>query len=241
MEKRIFSGCKTMPAILPVIIQIIIVLLMTGCSAKESGLYQISVAEEAADTQDTPDLEDTTMSEKTSDSENMPVQEDEPEAVPEEVTLFVHICGEVQNPGVYEFESGKRIIDAVTAAGGFTEDASEDYVNLAQQLEDGMKIDIPKEGEEDTYTDAESGVTGGITKAPTISGNEVPSDGRININTAGAQELMDISGIGETRAAAIIAYRDVHGNFSSIEEITNVSGIGQTTYERIKDRITVGN
>lgn len=134
---------------------------------------------------------------------------------------YVHICGAVKKPGVYELETGTRIFQAIEQAGGFTEDAREEALNLALEVEDGMQIAVPSE------TDAE--VLAGIN----------PADDRVNLNTASKAELMTLTGIGEARAEAILQYREEHGAFAEIEELKNVSGIKQAAYEKIKDDITV--
>lgn len=172
-------------------------------------------------------------------------------------SVFVHICGAVNNPGVYELTSGDRVCDAVNSAGGFDEDAKEDYVNLAQLLEDGMKIVIPttEQAEEETLKALEaSGASHksdyGITEGETgKTGNNAPDavsqtgslTEKININTADAAALCTISGIGPAKAAAIIEYRESVGLFLRREDIMKVSGIGEGTYARIKDEITTEN
>ena len=138
--------------------------------------------------------------------------------------LLVHVCGAVCCPGVYELSDGDRVLDAVKAAGGFSEDAAQDALNLAQEVEDGSRIRIPTESE------AESGPQAFWP---------LEDDGTININTAGISELTSLSGIGESRAEDILSYRQEHGPFQSIEEIKNVPGIKDTIFEKIKDDITV--
>lgn len=130
-------------------------------------------------------------------------------------TVFVHIGGCVCRPGVYEVEAGSRVIDAVTKAGGVTEDACVDAINMAVPVEDGMKIIIPSIVEEQSQ------------------------DGTININTATKKELMNIPGVGEVRAKAIISYREKHGGFEKVEDIMQVEGIKKATFEKIKDSISV--
>ena len=167
-------------------------------------------------------------------------------------TIFVHVCGAVQNPDVYELPVGSRVYEAVQAAGGFTEDADSSYVNQAQMLTDGAKLVIPtlEQTEAMTSEGAEEKLIGiveeqgsadglGITAAGTAAGQSDASDGKININTASEAELCNIPGIGATRAAAIVAYRQEKGGFSSVEDIMNVSGIKEGTYEKIKDSIKV--
>lgn len=167
----------------------------------------------------------------------------------EERTVCVHVCGAVNHAGVYELPAGSRVFEAIEMAGGFTEDADESYVNQAQQLSDGSKLVIPTaeqarmETEQDgtrEQTAASSaegyGVTGGQETAPDAASS---ADGKININTATREQLCGIPGIGETRAAAIVAYRQDSGGFKAIEDIMKVSGIKEGTYAKIKDRITV--
>lgn len=174
--------------------------------------------------------------------------------------IWVHVCGAVRKAGVYELPAGSRVFEAVQEAGGFAADADESYVNQAQHLSDGAKLVIPtveqvEEAAGDSRTEAgrigiveQAGVQEagyGVSAAGTGDSDgrtdpvSVSADGRININTAPEAQLCEIPGIGATRAAAIAAYRQEHGGFSSIEEIMNVSGIKEGTYAKIKDRITV--
>ena len=173
----------------------------------------------------------------------------------ENAVIYVHVCGAVEKPDVYELPAGSRVYEAVKAAGGFTEDADENYVNQAQTLSDGVKLVIPtceqteavvSEGVEDNLIgivrDAEDSGNAGIPNASQDNGvgaDHSVSDGKININTASEAELCNIPGIGAARAAAIIAYRQEKGGFSSIEDIMNVSGIKEGTYEKIKNSIKI--
>lgn len=143
--------------------------------------------------------------------------------------VYVHISGAVNMPGVYELESGSRLYDAVELAGGFREDAKEDYLNLAGLLEDGTQYIVP------TKQEAAMMAVSQETAAPM---SHYDKDGKLDINLATKDELMKLSGIGETRAQAIISYRDGGGVFDSPESIMNVSGIKEATYNSIKDQIT---
>jgi competence protein ComEA len=142
--------------------------------------------------------------------------------------ILVYICGEVNNPGVYELTGGNRICDAVDAAGGLTDEASREYWNLAEPLLDGEMLYFPtvEEAKERQQSEAES--------------TSSADDGRININTADASQLQQIPGIGASRAEAILAYRRENGSFSSIEDIMKVSGIKNALFEKMKDYITIG-
>lgn len=197
-----------------------------GCSSKNSGLYQLRTENETFANEQDGDSSGTEES-----VEDLPESD---EQVVGPGILYVHVCGAVENPGVYEFSQGDRIFSAIDAAGGFSEDASMDYVNLAEELSDGMKIFIP------TVDEVEELKQAGIEGIVTADMPETNQSGLININTADATLLTTLPGIGETRAAAIIAYRDAHGSFMKPEDITKVSGIGQSTYEKFKDQITTG-
>ena len=158
-------------------------------------------------------------------------EEDEAQAV------FVHICGEVVKPGVYELPEGSRIFDAVEAAGGFTQDASESYVNLAQVLEDGWKVEIPGAG---AVCNAGPGNMAGITgNTADMGGNAGAGDGLVDINTATKQELCTLPGVGESRAESIISYRERNGGFERIEDIMKVEGIKEGMFSKMKDKICV--
>ena len=146
--------------------------------------------------------------------------------------FVVHVCGEVVNPGIYELPAGSRIYEAVKAAGGFTENAEEESVNLASPIEDGVQIRIYSKDEAETLA----------AGAAPFDGFEASGEGKepvVNLNTATKEELMTLSGIGESRAEDIIRYREENGGFQNIEDIMKVSGIKDAAFQKIKDRITV--
>ncbi|WLD92148.1 helix-hairpin-helix domain-containing protein [Alkalihalobacillus sp. AL-G] len=138
--------------------------------------------------------------------------------------LMVDVKGAVRSPDVYQITNGKRINDVILMAGGFTEDANPNGINLAKLLEDEMVVYVPEIGE--------SG------ENPAFSQIQ-EEGGRVNINKADATELQEIPGIGPTKAGAIIRYREEHGPFQSIEDLTNVPGIGEKTLEQMKEKITI--
>lgn len=150
----------------------------------------------------------------------------ETEATAEVLGIFIHVCGEVERPGVYEMKPGNRVFEAVERAGGFTDKAASDYLNLAQPLTDGMKITVPDKELAKTLSESES-------EQQTVSGDKV------NINTATKEQLMTLRGVGEARAADIIAYRQQNGSFKKIEDIMEVSGIKEAAFQKIKESITV--
>ncbi len=163
-----------------------------------------------------------------------------------EALCYVHICGEVVRPGVYELPEGSRIFEAVEKAGGFTKEAASSYLNLAQEIADGMKIVVPSEAqlaaESEDAAGSGAAYTGvyGVFPGTGEAVAAVPAaDGKVNINTAGKEELMTLDGIGEARAEDIIRYREQNGPFQTIEDIMKVSGIKSAAFEKIKDDIIV--
>jgi competence protein ComEA len=141
-------------------------------------------------------------------------------------TVFVYICGAVTNPGVYEMDSGSRICDVLDQAGGFSEDASTTYLNLAEFVSDGQKVYVPTQEELTVELFAEEDAA-------------EAGSGKININTASKEVLVTLPGIGESKADSIIAYRTEHGGFSSVEEIMEIPGIKEAVFSKIKELITV--
>lgn len=145
------------------------------------------------------------------------------ESSTEPIKIYVHICGEVNNPGVYELAEGSRIFEAVEAAGGFTEEAAQASLNLAQVISDEEQIVILTQDEAAEKARQEREQAAGI----------------VNLNTASKEQLMSLPGIGESRAEDILRYRQESGGFQAIEEIMNVPGIKESAYLKIKDSITV--
>ena len=160
------------------------------------------------------------------DLEDAIQETDIPEAVDEAETAavsYVYVCGEVANPGVYELPAESRIGEAVEAAGGLTGKASTTWLNLAERMTDGQKIEVPSE-----------------ERARILLEESVQRESSlINLNTATAEQLMTLRGIGESKAEDILNYREQHGGFGSIEELMQISGIKERVFEKIKDQITV--
>lgn len=147
--------------------------------------------------------------------------------------VYVYICGEVIKPGVYELSGDSRIYEAVDAAGGFTENAARECVNLASKVSDGMQITIYNREEAASLQADSASVDGNAGKSGT-SGS-----GLVNLNTATKEELMTLKGIGESKAEDIIRYREKSGGFKKIEDIMKISGIKENGFQKIKDSITV--
>ena len=182
-----------------------VLLLLVGVG----GLF--SKKEEAVE--DVTVVETTMLVEKTQDSTT------------QESVIFVDIKGAVNNPGVYQMKSGDRVKDALDAAGGLTDEADSQKVNLAQRVEDQMVIVVPKVGEE--VTEMPAGATS----------KEASKEGKVNINTATVEELKTLKGVGEKKAEAIIDYRKKNGSFKTKEDLMKVRGIGKKLFESFQERI----
>ena len=151
---------------------------------------------------------------------------EEPDGAKEEKTCLVYVCGAVVAPGVYELDDGSRIYEAVELAGGFMEDAAEDVLNLAESVTDGQMIRIPTEEEQEA-----AGRQG--AEADSVA------DGKLDLNRADVAALMELPGIGQSKAEAIVGYREEHGSFSRTEDLMKVEGIKEGVFNKIKDRIKV--
>ena len=138
--------------------------------------------------------------------------------------IFVDVKGAVKHPGVFETTKDKRVKDLIEEAGGLLDDADTATLNLSQKVKDQMVIYVLKHGEKPKQ----------ISDSSSSSNTDV-----ININTANKEQLMKISGVGKTKAEAIIAHREKNGDFKKKEDITKVKGIGKATFEKIKDKIEV--
>ena len=167
------------------------------------------------------------------------IQEKEKIGIAEnEEKVIVHVIGEVNNPGVVTLDEGTRIIDAINAAGGKTEEADLSKVNLAYIVEDGTQIYIPRINEnlnEIELMSTEAGQSVITNEEKEENGQET----KVNINTANKEKLETLPGIGEATAQKIIDYRAANGKFKTIEEIKNVSGIGDAKFDNLKDKIVV--
>ena len=186
-------------------------LVVCLCSCGKSTVSYIE--EDAASSEMQESQKDTTISKETEISdENM---------------LYIYVCGQVKNPGVYVLPEGSRVYDVFALAGGFTEIAATDYWNQARLLKDGEMIYVPsiEEAKNHSFEEEEVSKTDGSDK--------------VNINTASKEELMTLPGIGETKAKAILAYRKEHGPFSSLEELKEVEGIKEAVFARIKVYIEI--
>jgi competence protein ComEA len=173
-----------------------------------------------------------------SESVDNPAQIEEPVKDPannaSKSSVYIHLCGAVVNPGVYEVKATDRLFDVIELAGGLNQDAAGDYINQAQTIIDGQRIYIPtveevKEIGTDELIEGETGILGEPTQ----------DDSLININTADKEALMSLTGVGQAKADSIIEYRSKNGNFKSIEELMNIPGIKEGLFNQISSYITV--
>lgn len=167
----------------------------------------------------------------------------------QQAMIYVDVCGAVANPGVFQLAAGSRVFQAIEAAGGYLPEVALTCVNRAGVLTDGQQLYIltQEEMERQGLDPAEmSGASDGQMNGSAGTGQnagmtaQVQQDNRININTADEAQLTTLTGIGATRALAIIAYREENGPFAAIEDIMNVQGIKEGTFAKIKDEIVVG-
>lgn len=143
--------------------------------------------------------------------------------------VTVHVVGEIAKPGVYQLPGGSRVHEAIDMAGGATENAHLELINLAAQISDGQQIVVP---------DSQTAANAAAAKA-TATGSGIGADGKVSINLASASELEELDGIGPSLAERIVAYRESNGPFSSIESLTEVPGIGQKILARFSSGITL--
>lgn len=165
-------------------------------------------------------LDETECLEKMDETE-IKLQKDELQAL-----IYVYVCGYVYSPGVYELVEGDRVYQAIDRAGGMLPEGDSTRMNLAERVTDGQRIYVPSIEEAQNLIETEGEVKSSV-------------DGKVNINQASRDELTVLSGIGESKADAIIAYRQENGPFKTLEELMNVPGIKEGTYMKIKDRISI--
>jgi competence protein ComEA len=153
-----------------------------------------------------------------------------PSVSPAPASVIVHVAGWVRRPGVFELAEGQRVIDAIHAAGGPRRGADLAALNLAAVLTDAQQVVVPKRG----AVEAPAPPPG---SAPSSTAS--PGATLVNVNTAAPEELETLPGIGEVLAAAIVAYREEHGPFTSVDQLLDVSGIGEVTLEEIRELVAV--
>lgn len=195
-----------------------LVMFLTGCAGKDEAIVLIPSGEDATEFQAPEAAEQ--AAESADSSVTVPGAE---KAKAGSQTVYVYVCGAVRDPGVVEVPEGSRAEEALLLAGGMTEQADPFYVNLAETVADGQKLYFPTTEEAEELETAVKAV----------------EEGLVNINTASAEELCTLPGIGASRAADIVRYREQNGAFQTKEDIMKVSGIKQNAYDRLCDKITV--
>ena len=234
--------------------------LATGCAGGSKGLEEDlvrletgseEVPEEGADQEDQTGQEECfgrdSQEVQGTKEESQGILEKDAKSSQDSGIVYVHVCGEVASPGVYPLAAGSRLYEAIEAAGGILENAAGDQMNQAARIEDGQQIYVPSREE------VQQGITGGAqmpqqtvagggnTGQKTTAGNQSSSseDGKVDLNTASREQLMTLSGIGEAKAASIIAYREEHGGFRKIEELMEVEGIKEGVFNKVRDQIRI--
>ena len=157
---------------------------------------------------------------------------------------YVYLCGEVNNPGVYTLLEGARVYEAIELAGGFTGEAAESWLNLAEPVCDSMKLEVPSRTQAKDPSWQAKSQAGSANNAGATGGGANGAAGKsqaalVNINTASLEELMTLKGIGASRAEDIVRYRQEAGGFTKIEDIMKVPGIKEAAFQKIKDNIIV--
>lgn len=211
------------------IVEIGLLILLCGCGSPATILTTETKQEQA---------EDTTVTAQIKPEPDTSLEEVETTQEQKDTMVAVYICGSVNNPGVY-YVPGTAIKETVVSmAGGFTEDADDVYVNLAETVSQGEQIYIPTKEETAGNSLADRETQGHVDASE--EADYTVTDGKVDINTAGKAELMTLPGIGESKANAIIAYRQAQGRFQSTEELMKIDGIKEGIYDKIKDLIIVG-
>lgn len=220
-DNRLFVG------IISVLLVIFCLFLWLTCGAGNSMEAETSYTDISA-------LSTSSSQKSSKDLSERPAQSKTEATDTQREQVTVDVKGAVTKPGVYTLKESSRVTDAIKAAGGMTEDADAKSVNLAASLSDEEVIYVASKDENvSVIGQSDSGA------ASDKGGKTSQKDGKINLNTATSEELQTISGIGAKRAEDIIAYRESHGGFQSVDDLKNVSGIGDKTLEKIRESIYV--
>lgn len=215
------------------LVWIMIVICLTGCSG--IGRQQDAGNERALEE---VELSEDGKSEVAGGKEQAKADDEDEKASSGDICVYV--CGQVKHPGVYRLDAESRIYDAIRLAGGLTGKAAEFSVNQAEKMQDGQQIYIPSK-KEAANNNGVSGKTKETAEGGSSSGSTDTqgTSGKVNINTAGKEELMTLTGIGEARAQAIIKYRETKGRFASKEQLKKVEGIKDGIYGKLEDQIEI--
>lgn len=236
---------------------VMVFILLSGCAAhgqtSEDVRFVDDLSESILQVEEETQVEGQPQ-EHDENTSDLPSAQDDPQAESDEsggkAAIYVDVCGAVISPGVVRMPEGSRVFEAIEKAGGLGQDADGSYINKARILSDGEQIYVPTkeetassafhrtDGHTGTATDGTAGTTGesgiGSSRSQGVS-----ADGKVNINTADSATLQTLTGIGESRAEAIILYRETNGAFETIEDIMKVTGIKNALFNNIKNDITV--
>ena len=194
-----------------IIVLVLLISMMTGCGNEAN---QVDLSTESHNDKPTEEVYDS------------------------DTLIYVYIHGQVSHPGVYRVKSDERLFSVVEKAGGFTKEAMKDELNLAEPVTDGQAVYVRSKKEYQKML-KENKQEESLPKSD-IDASRQNTKGIVNINTATEDELMTLSGIGKSKALAIIDYREKNGDFTKTTDIKNVSGIGDATFSNIESMITVG-
>lgn len=204
-------------------------------------------------------IKDDSTEEVILEENNLELKEENIEEV-DNIKIKVDIKGAVKNPGVYEVEENSRVSDVINISGGLTSEADTSVINLSKNVIDEMVIIIYTKDEINEMKEGSTSIKyiekecvcpklendaciedkiDNIPNNENNSNNKNEANGKVSLNKATLDELMTLDGIGEKKAQAIINYRNKNNGFKTIEELLEVDGIGSTTYEKIKDRLTL--
>ena len=224
-KRKIQKEICRIPLLFLVLLSVMCTADLTGCRAgNPQGQTELVPLDESDTDSDKPGTDiDSEQKDQQTDREKLQI-------------CYVHICGAVKQPGVYELTADSRLFEAIQMAGGLTEEAADQALNQAELIEDGSRIYVPTKEE----------VKAGMDNGDTLTQNEdnaekagSTSDGKVDINTAEKIELMTLPGIGEAKADAIVRYREEHGAFQKIEDLMEVEGIKEGVFQKVKDQIKV--
>ena len=224
-KRKIQKEICRIPLLFLVLLSVMCTADLTGCrSGNPQGQTELVPLDESDTDSDKPGTDiDSEQKDQQTDREKLQI-------------CYVHICGAVKQPGVYELTADSRLFEAIQMAGGLTEEAADQVLNQAELIEDGSRIYVPTKEE----------VKAGMDNGDTLTQNEdnaekagSTSDGKVDINTAEKNELMTLPGIGEAKADAIVRYREEHGTFQKIEDLMEVEGIKEGVFQKVKDQIKV--
>lgn len=206
-------------------LMVMTILVMTACASEESMEISLSPKPSKQTSAKNPDTKNE-IDRKQTESQEEPNEDQKDSSRQESITVYV--CGAVNQPGIYVLSSTSRMMEAIEAAGGMTNEADADILNLAQFMTDGQMIRIPFQGE--VAQDSQS--------SPFMQSEEV-QEGKIDLNKATSQELQTIPGIGQSKAEAIIKYREENGRFDRIEDLMQINGIKEASFRKMEPYICV--